>query len=238
MATQLRVPTVTMVCAFESVTCSSSDIDALSQDDLFVFQGSHFGSNALNEVMNQFSSQYSHVAEVEEDASDYYPDGSKRTLTENQIAMFRHSEIQALLRERRQQRERESDDHGYDAYGGVGAPEYARAPEDYRTKNLVVKTDHSPHRQQSSSKKRKVGQETDNFANENWKHDCTAEEVNAGLLDHGEVVSDPTNDSLQRTHRDRATRRIVSYEDVDSELHTAELATTRPYKFVWPELGP
>jgi hypothetical protein len=31
----------------------------------------------------------------------YYADGVKRTLTDEQIAMFRHSEIQTLLRERR-----------------------------------------------------------------------------------------------------------------------------------------
>lgn len=40
-------------------------------------------------------------AEEEEDDLGYYPDGVKRTLTDEQIAMFRHSEIQALLRERR-----------------------------------------------------------------------------------------------------------------------------------------
>jgi hypothetical protein len=35
----------------------------------------------------------------------YYPDGVKRTLTDEQIAIFRHSEIQTLLRERRKRRE-------------------------------------------------------------------------------------------------------------------------------------
>lgn len=34
-----------------------------------------------------------------------YPDGAKRTLTDEQIEIFRHSEIQELLRERRRQRE-------------------------------------------------------------------------------------------------------------------------------------
>jgi hypothetical protein len=33
-----------------------------------------------------------------------YPDGIKRTLTDDQVAMFRHSEIQRLLSERRQAR--------------------------------------------------------------------------------------------------------------------------------------
>lgn len=35
----------------------------------------------------------------------YYADGVRRTITDEQIAMFRHSEIQALLRERRQRQQ-------------------------------------------------------------------------------------------------------------------------------------
>lgn len=35
----------------------------------------------------------------------YYPDGQKRTLTDDQIAMFRHSEIYAILRERQVHKE-------------------------------------------------------------------------------------------------------------------------------------
>jgi len=43
-----------------------------------------------------------------------YPDGTARTLTDDQIAMFRHSEIQTLLRERRRAREdAESDEQVY-----------------------------------------------------------------------------------------------------------------------------
>ncbi|KAL1882183.1 hypothetical protein Daus18300_000669 [Diaporthe australafricana] len=38
--------------------------------------------------------------EDDEDGLGYYPDGVKRTLTDEQIAMFRHSETQALQRER------------------------------------------------------------------------------------------------------------------------------------------
>jgi hypothetical protein len=42
----------------------------------------------------------------EEDASlGYYEDGTPRTLTDEQIAMFRHSEIQAIIRKRRHLRD-------------------------------------------------------------------------------------------------------------------------------------
>ncbi|RAH81073.1 hypothetical protein BO86DRAFT_410392 [Aspergillus japonicus CBS 114.51] len=48
-------------------------------------------------------------AEDEEDGLGYYSDGVKRTLTDEQIQIFRHSEIHALLRQRelREEAERE-----------------------------------------------------------------------------------------------------------------------------------
>lgn len=44
---------------------------------------------------------------LEDDDLGYYEDGVKRTLTDDQIKMFRHSEIQRLLNERRVAKERE-----------------------------------------------------------------------------------------------------------------------------------
>jgi hypothetical protein len=46
---------------------------------------------------------------VQEDGLGYYEDGTKRTLTDEQIAIFRHSEIQALLRARRHAAEAKQD---------------------------------------------------------------------------------------------------------------------------------
>jgi hypothetical protein len=40
-----------------------------------------------------------------DDGLGYYPDGVKRTLTDQQIEIFRHSEIQRLLRRRKLKRE-------------------------------------------------------------------------------------------------------------------------------------
>jgi hypothetical protein len=39
-----------------------------------------------------------HYEEEEDDGLGYYPDGVKRTLTDEQIAIFRHSELEALRR--------------------------------------------------------------------------------------------------------------------------------------------
>ncbi|KAJ5531376.1 hypothetical protein N7527_004769 [Penicillium freii] len=62
-------------------------------DDLQVFQSKHFPGQQLT-VVAQENDQA-----TDEDLG-YYPDGVKRTLTDEQIRIFRHSEIHALLRER------------------------------------------------------------------------------------------------------------------------------------------
>ena len=54
--------------------------------------------------------------DVEEDGLGYYPDGVKRTLTDEQIAMFRHSEIYALERKRQLRKENQEVNDGlYDS---------------------------------------------------------------------------------------------------------------------------
>ncbi|KAJ5193215.1 hypothetical protein N7449_009357 [Penicillium cf. viridicatum] len=62
-------------------------------DDLKAFQFKHFPGQQLT-VFPQENDQT-----TAEDLG-YYPDGVKRTLTDEQIRIFRHSEIHALLRER------------------------------------------------------------------------------------------------------------------------------------------
>jgi len=49
------------------------------------------------------------VDDADDDGLGYHEDGTKRTLTDEQIALFRHTEIQTILRERRLARERENE---------------------------------------------------------------------------------------------------------------------------------
>lgn len=59
----------------------------------------HFSLHFLGPVEDEEAEQYEE--EAEDDGLGYYEDGVKRTLTDQQIAIFRHSETQALLRKRR-----------------------------------------------------------------------------------------------------------------------------------------
>ncbi|KAG9230171.1 hypothetical protein BJ875DRAFT_165466 [Amylocarpus encephaloides] len=76
----------------------------ISQEELSSFHGSHFGPDSIEHFSQNF------LGPVEEQRDEYYQedgelgyyeDGVKRTLTDEQIAIFRHSEIESLLRDRR-----------------------------------------------------------------------------------------------------------------------------------------
>jgi len=79
------------------------------QDDLRAFHAQHFShASAPEHVLHGFEQPMEEYCEDyhEEDGLGYYPDGSERTLTDEQIAMFRHTEIHTILRKRRHRREK------------------------------------------------------------------------------------------------------------------------------------
>ncbi|KAI0837572.1 hypothetical protein F5Y06DRAFT_270779 [Hypoxylon sp. FL0890] len=87
-------------------------VPELSQAEIESFHDAHFSSAALELFDFQFFrpenahddyqeyDKYEEYYEEEEedDGLGYYPDGVKRTLTDEQIEIFRHSEIEALRR--------------------------------------------------------------------------------------------------------------------------------------------
>ena len=76
------------------------------QDDLYAFHARVFGATGAPAHLMPIEGSSSDNGILEnaggEDVDElgYYPDGVKRTLTDEQIAMFRHSEIYSILRER------------------------------------------------------------------------------------------------------------------------------------------
>lgn len=75
-----------------------------------LFHDKHFASLSAGTSNRQHDAHVDHEEKYGDDDLGYYPDGVKRTLTDDQIAMFRHSEIQTLLRERRRKRENSEGD--------------------------------------------------------------------------------------------------------------------------------
>ncbi|KAF2030028.1 hypothetical protein EK21DRAFT_100768 [Setomelanomma holmii] len=83
------------------------NVPVVTIDDLREFHAKHFPhaptpENFLHGVDQAAAEE---LCEYEDDGLGYYSDGTKRTLTDEQIAMFRHSEIQSILRKRRLRRE-------------------------------------------------------------------------------------------------------------------------------------
>jgi hypothetical protein len=79
---------------------------SLYQDDLLAFQLSHFGDETKPETwfVDQ-ETALTYDPGLEDDGLGYYDDGVKRTLTDDQIEMFRHSELEQLEREERKKTE-------------------------------------------------------------------------------------------------------------------------------------
>nr|XP_036587378.1 uncharacterized protein CTRU02_02293 [Colletotrichum truncatum]KAF6798320.1 hypothetical protein CTRU02_02293 [Colletotrichum truncatum] len=96
-------------------------IPHITHDELMLFFDSHLSDAALQTFNTDFFSPEKHASSVnvepfhqevddfyedEDDGLGYYPDGVKRTLTDEQIAMFRHSEMESLRKEQEKAAER------------------------------------------------------------------------------------------------------------------------------------
>ena len=113
----LRAPAISQVSAFSYLNLIQDLIPR--QTELDSFHDAHFGPASISHFSFNFIPshdgqhaeqgahfQQDHVYHVdvdyaeeqEDDDLGYYEDGVKRTLTDEQIAMFRHSELEALRR--------------------------------------------------------------------------------------------------------------------------------------------
>ena len=102
MAVQSQQP----VASFPEQSTSFPTIDP---EKLRQFHQAHFPGQQVPQVSATSQTETEHYEE-DDDGLGYYEDGVKRTLTDEQIKMFRHSEIQRLLSERRQARSKKEDD--------------------------------------------------------------------------------------------------------------------------------
>ncbi|KAK2937142.1 hypothetical protein FoTM2_000360 [Fusarium oxysporum f. sp. vasinfectum] len=77
-------------------TTNAHVIPNVSPDDLVAFHESHFSHTADQTQDDAVDDTW----EEEDDNLGYYPDGVKRTLTDAQIEIFRHSELETLRKEK------------------------------------------------------------------------------------------------------------------------------------------
>ena len=192
----------------------------------------------------------------DDDGLGYYSDGVKRTLTDEQVAMFRHSEIQALLRERRHEKDnRDASEfnnmdlqttRNVDRRNSSSAPgedqEYARFLEREReqlTRDTVVK-------------KRKRSCNADKSYNVTREDRKSARDLDGAVDNHDDLeygddaVGRSTSSYRSDEHSlqlERGRRRIVYEENDDVDAITsiaddqkARLSSERK-AFLWPKIG-
>ncbi|KAH8679843.1 hypothetical protein BGZ60DRAFT_428137 [Tricladium varicosporioides] len=85
-----------------AVQISPEELSSFHAAHFSTISAGHFAHHFLGPVKEEYAEEEYYEEEYEEDDGlGWYEDGVKRTLTDEQIQIFRHSEIEALLRERR-----------------------------------------------------------------------------------------------------------------------------------------
>lgn len=206
------------------------DIPKISQIDLEAFHAAHFSSESINHFTQQFLGpvEEEYVEEVEDDGLGYYEDGVKRTLTDEQIAIFRHSEIETILRNRRYAEEAKHDDSGTPASfvedGELEARELEDDMPDGRKRETGVTAEGTPNttssrepllnaRQKTSKRAKKAEQARQKgWFKQNLKPDLrkrTWDKVDSGV---GNLDYDEDN-GITPTQNPASQRRRISYDD-------------------------
>lgn len=197
---ELKVPQVSQVCALSSsLPCTLANS---AQAELTAFHDAHFGAASLNTFDSDFlQPEPSHedgtyYEAEEEDDLGYYPDGVKRTLTDEQIAIFRHSEEQALLREQEKQSARETPI--VEAPAGLPKPELADEGE--IEEGMIVEA-------QPPKKKKKRKNKSREPKPDLRKRTWDMVDTGLGSLDYDDM------EGSQSPAPQQAQRRRISYDD-------------------------
>ncbi|KAL8932995.1 MAG: hypothetical protein Q9216_006570 [Gyalolechia sp. 2 TL-2023] len=235
------------------------------QADLQKFQLCHFsgyaGSDAAWPAAQQTYGPIAHTGGTLEHASDesgvddlgFYPDGVKRTLTDEQISMFRHSEVYSLLRERQLQKENwEADGASNPNPPETGSPETGSPLADLGqtigeaedTQANVKASNRMAMAGNTFTKKRKHNADGD----QTWQSATSRRHIrelddavpDAGLLDYGDG---PDTDRAGKYPKlqEASPRARVDYEDQEDQ--TKELGREssklpkQGRKIWWPTIG-
>ncbi|KAI9894931.1 MAG: hypothetical protein M1814_000151 [Vezdaea aestivalis] len=202
-----------------------SHADIISTNDLFQFHQAHFAPSNVCNFSEHFTSDSetafttaNSALEAELYPLGFYDDGQQRTLTDEQIAIFRHSEIQSLLREQRlrdEQRETE-------------IPIFSSAKS-----NVSKNGDGEDDEDDMIEYEEFLRREQEDFRKARRDYDSTAnQESQIDPLNYGEV-----SPQVQLAPVPAPTeRRLVSYADMDNDMSGQHqpLSTKAPRPFLWP----
>ncbi|KAK4237045.1 hypothetical protein C8A03DRAFT_45062 [Achaetomium macrosporum] len=191
----------------------SFKVPQISQADMVAFHEAHFSQFATDHFQTHFlrpehppAEDTTHNAaddeeyyEEEDDGLGYYPDGVKRTLTDEQIAIFRHSELEALRRVRESsklRKETTTTNSGEDAVHDLSEGEVSCATPVAATKK---------------SKKRKRGKTKNK--NKNPGEPIDLRKRTWDVVDKGLATLDYDEENNETVETSAIQRRRISYDD-------------------------
>ncbi|KAE8386781.1 hypothetical protein ETB97_001108 [Aspergillus alliaceus] len=182
---------------------SNINLPSVTIEDLQAFQAQHFPGTGRPLV-----SEYSYNENVSKEPADdddglgYYPDGVKRTLTDEQIKIFRHSEIHSILRER-QLREEELAQKSSESHDDIDESGTA----DKQSGAVVGETDQSTGEHKIQTLRSEPKQP---LAKMQTEHNSSNSTLDYDEEADGNTSHKPTPSGYRAQF---AGRRIVSYED-------------------------
>ncbi|KAI9680089.1 MAG: hypothetical protein M1817_005105 [Caeruleum heppii] len=234
----------------------TQSVPMVTEADLLAFHATHFTHHSTSAFTSTYllSSSIPHHStpaqpppgardEEDQDALGYYPDGNKRTLTDEQIAMFRHSEIQRITKQRRLQAERHErgsespvGDHG-ETHNQVG--DIARKRQKGRK---TKKTQRVPQNEEEEYaeylRKESAELSRTTICPRPW---ADADHTEAQDLDYGDQPARAGPRELDSAALPVSGRKIVSYGDVDEGNPSSFSPMGSPppvtQEFVWPRIG-
>lgn len=188
-----------------------------TQDEILAFHETHFSTHALehfglnflrpeaqaqaHEVYEEDAGEYWEEDE-EDDGLGYYEDGVKRTLTDEQIAIFRHSERQTLLRKELKKTNRTM------AATATVAPQSEAGLDDGEIDDGGVDVPVSAKPKKNTKKNQKKWKSRGNTKPDLRKRTWDVVEAGLDSLDYGEMGS-------AETAGPAAQRRRITYDDDD-----------------------
>ncbi|KAK4161964.1 hypothetical protein QBC43DRAFT_89192 [Cladorrhinum sp. PSN259] len=191
---------------------TSIKVPQISNAEMIAFHDAHFAQFATNDFESRFlrpnqttpennphredEAEYFEEEEEEDDGLGYYSDGVKRTLTDEQVAIFRHSELEALRRVKESSKLRKAmtTRSEKDATHDLSEGEVSSA-----TPSVTAKK----NKKRKRGKNKSVGEPPIDLRKRTW------DVVDKGLasLDYGE-------EALQQpTQASNVQRRQISYDD-------------------------
>lgn len=231
------------------------------QDDLYAFHARGFGATRApaHLIPIEGSSSDHRILEnaggEDVDELGYYPDGVKRTLTDEQITMFRHSEVYSILRKRQVLAENRQAD-GYELSDSqlsdgeevteaqISSDKFAEAPPDQDTRYKGSKPGTKAQRNTNglipkttgSNKRKRHIEDSDDPQSQGHSFRRTARELDSlieddQILDYGD---EPSRDL--DSHNELSTVSAV-VEPTSSRSSVIRSPAVEAKKIWWPVIG-